>query len=232
LIKLRHSKKIVIILISLQLFAFVIAINTSVKGQTYTIGVRNNDEFVWEIKELDTDRFEYTFGVEPNFVVGDQVRMIIRDITELETLRWQITVEFWDYGMNWDESGDITVLVIYKNPTYYQDYLFVPTPTEQYLQAALENLPSEYYVNGPTIGRRARSDMGVDYTVEKTFGLDGALNSEVYLQEEDGNEVTIVKLERGLLLIPLGYTFLIFALIGIFSITLFVLKKKKFLIYS
>ena len=184
-----------------------------------------NDEFVWEIKELNKDKFEYTFNTEPNFEIGDQVKMVIREVTNIEGIRWSIVVEFWDYGTDWIINGEIQYLSIYRLPQAYDDYLFVPTPVDDYLEIAVDSLSPDYYLEPPlTIGRQARSDLGKNYRVEKTFDINGILFSETYFDE--GGSV-IVKLEGTFFLVPLGFSFIGFMAIAIISIIAIFLKKNK-----
>lgn len=184
-----------------------------------------NDEFVWEIKELNKDKFEYTFNTEPNFEIGDQVKIVIREVTNIEGIRWSIVVEFWDYGTDWIINGEIQYLSIYRLPQAYDDYLFVPTPVDDYLEIAVDSFSPDYYLKPPlTIGRQARSDLGINYRAEKTFDINGILFSETYFDEGDS---VIVKLEGTFFLVPLGFSFIGFMAIAIISIIAIFLKKNK-----
>ena len=184
-----------------------------------------NDEFVWEVTELNKDKFEATFNAEPNFDIGDQKKIVIREVTDIEGIRWSIVVAFWDFDSDWGIDGDIQYLSIYKSPVYYDDYLFIPTPVDDYFEDAIAILPSEYYlVSTIGIGRQARSDIGVDYRVEKTFDIWGIITSETFF--DAGNSV-IVKIEATFFMIPLGFSFIGFMAIAIISIIAIFIKKNK-----
>jgi len=219
----KHKQILNVLFLSFLIICIFFSVN--VKAQTFNLEIKENDEFVWEIKELNIDKFEYTFNTEPNFDIGDQVKMVIRDVTDLKGVRWSVTVEFWDYGTDWTASGELEYLSIYESPTEYDDYLFVPTPVDDYFKTAIESLPSDYYSNSPlTIGRQARSDTGIPYRVEKSFDIHGILLSETYFNEQNS---VIVKLEGTFFLVPLGFSFIGFMAIAIISIIAIFFKKNK-----
>ncbi|MHA1413082.1 MAG: hypothetical protein ACTSO4_10755 [Promethearchaeota archaeon] len=218
--------KIVFALLTLTTLAGLINLSANAKAQhtTYDLAINKNDEYVWKITELNLNKFKYTFGSEPNFKIGDQIRIIIRDITEVEGISWSVTIEFWDYGTDWNKGGNIEVLEIYKLPAQYQDYIFIPVPVEDYLSAAIPNLPTEYYALGATIGKRAKSDLGISYIVEKTFSRKGTILSEAYYDE---NKNVIVKLESTTMFIPLGYSFIGFLIISVIATIIAILLRSK-----
>ena len=190
---------------------------------TYNIGVKQNDEFVWEIKDLNLDKFEATFGIEPNFHVGSQVRMVIREVDDI-TSKWSIVVEFWDYGSNWLAKGSVEEIDIPKYPNQYDDFIFIPTPTKNYIEEALTNLSSQYYsLSDNMIGKQDVSSIGVDYKVQKTYNLDGVLTSETYLDQAN---LVIVKLEATFQIIPFGFSYLGFMSLTIIGLVIIVKRKK------
>ena len=75
-----RKKVISLAILNVVLICIILSVNTNAQV-TYNIGIKENDQFVWEIRDLNLDKFEATFGIEPNFQVGSQVRMIIRDIS-------------------------------------------------------------------------------------------------------------------------------------------------------
>ena len=184
-----------------------------------------NDEFIWEVKELNKDKFEYTFNAEPNFDIGDQIKIVIREVIDIELNRWTIIVAFWDFGTDWSVDGEIQYLTIGQYPEVYDDYLFIPAPVEDYLETAVDNLPSEYYLEPPTtIGRQAKSDTNKEYRAEKNFDISGVIISETYF---DDVGTVIVKMEGTFFLVPLGFSFIGFMAIAIISIIAIFLKKNK-----
>jgi len=218
-----HKQVLGVVILNLLLICIFLSVN--VNAQEYTLQLNTNDEFVWEVKELNQDKFEYTFNAEPNFDIGDQIKLVIREVTDIEGIRWSIVVAFWDFGTDWNVDGEIQYLSIYRSPSHYDDFLFVPTPVDDYFELAILGLPTEYYLASPlTIGRQVRSDTDVNYRVEKTFDINGIITSETYFDE--GNSV-IVKMEGTFFLVPLGFSFIGFMAIGIISIIAIFLKKNK-----
>ncbi|TFG21902.1 MAG: hypothetical protein EU533_04885 [Promethearchaeota archaeon] len=203
-----------------------ILLSVSVNAQTtYEIGIDKNDEFVWEITDLNLDKFEATFGSEPNFQVGSQVRMIIREVDDVLGLRWSIVVEFWDYGTDWSLEGSIEPISIQRYPSQYDDYIFIPTPVADYVEEAIETLPSQYYTyGGNIIGKQDVSDIGVNFKVEKAYNIDGVLTTETYLDEAD---LIIVKLDATFQFIPFGFSFLAFTSLTIVGMIIFLRQKKR-----
>ena len=206
------------------LICIILSVNTNAQV-TYNIGIKENDQFVWEIRDLNLDKFEATFGIEPNFQVGSQVRMIIRDVTDVEGLRWSISAEFWDYGSNWVAEGEVEYLSILRYPSQYKDYIFIPTPVNSYVEEALTTLPSQYYsLADNMIGKQDVSDIGVDFKVEKTYNIDGVLISETYLDQAN---FVIVKLEATFQIIPFGFSYLGYMSLAVIGLIIIVKRKKR-----
>ena len=219
----KHKQVLGVVFLNFLIICIFFSVN--VNAQEYTLQLNENDEFVWEVKELNKDKFEYTFNAEPNFNIGDQKKIVIREVTDIVGIRWSIVVAFWDFGTDWTIDGEIQYLSIYENPSAYDDYLFVPTPVDDYFEVAILLLPTEYYIaSALTIGRRGRSDTGINYRVEKSFDINGIITSETYFDE--GNSV-IVKMEGTFFLVPLGFSFIGFMAIAIISIIAIFLKKNK-----
>jgi len=222
---LNKNHKQILSILFLTFLIICIFFSVNVKAQDYNLELKKNDEYVWEIKELNEDKFEFTFNTEPNFAVGDQIKMVVRDVTDIEGVSWSIVVEFWDYGTDWTASGELEDLSVSKLPQAYNDNLFIPTPVDSYLETALANLPSEYYfVSTLAIGRQAKSDIDINYRVEKSFDIHGILFSETYFDEVGS---IIVKLEGTFFLVPLGFSFIGFMMIAIISIIAIFFKKNK-----
>ena len=201
----------------------MLSISSKAAGVTYSMGIQQNDDFVWEIKQLNVDKFEATFGNEPNFHVGSQVRMVIRDVENVVG-RWSVTVEFWDYGSNWLAKGTVEYITINEYPTQYEDTIFIPTPVNTYIAAAMDNLSSQYYsLADNMIGKQAVSEIGVDYKVERTYNLQGVLLTETYLDQANS---VIVKLEATFQLIPFGFSFLAYMSLTVVGLIILIKRKK------
>ena len=63
------------------------------KAETdHEIGFNEGTELIWEITELDLESYRRIFGIDPNYELGDQIRMIIREIGT-STEAWILSVE-------------------------------------------------------------------------------------------------------------------------------------------
>ncbi|MHA1240591.1 MAG: hypothetical protein ACTSQU_07325 [Promethearchaeota archaeon] len=191
-------------------------------AQVHDIGFTEGTELIWEITELDLVSFRTIFGFDPNYELGDQIRMIIRDVISDSSVTWIIDVEFWDYKTDWGLSGELYPIYINRNPEHYDDYLFSLTPVEDYLEQAIGFLPSEYYRIGLSIFKQSKSDTGLDYLWQKEFDPRGILIEETYYDEFDQ---IIIRSEGKFRIIPFGITFIGFTILAIVAII--VVSKKK-----
>ncbi len=222
---MKQKHKIICAIVLLNFFIFGFCLNSNVKAQdpVHNIGFNEGTELIWEVTQLDLSNFREVFGFDPNFELGDQIRMIIREIHDLGSF-WRINVEFWDYKTDWGLSGEVRAINIGKYPENYDDYLFCLTPIDDYLDEVSDILPSEYYINGYSIFKQTRSDTGKDYLWEKEFDTRGILAIETHY--DDLNQV-IVRLEGTFRIIPFGTYFIGFSFVAIIAIIFISLKKKK-----
>ncbi len=187
----------------------------------YKLEIEEGDTYDWEVTELNKFEFDRVFGFEPAFEKGDKTRRTIDNIEET-TFGWFITVEFWDFQKNWDEDGAIVYEEIYDSPGDYEANIFLPTPVDEYLQKASEDLPSEYLVEGQRVTIREK-----DYNRILEYDARGILLSETF---ENKNGIILVKVESTLRLIPMGNYFIGFTVLAIISIIILIIKQKKFTI--
>ncbi|MBY8988842.1 MAG: hypothetical protein KGD61_10340 [Candidatus Lokiarchaeota archaeon] len=189
----------------------------------HEIGFTEGTELIWEVTELDLESFREVFGFDPNYELGDQIRMIIRNIGS-SSGAWIITVEFWDYKTDWGLSGRTFNVYINKQPEFYADYLFILTPVEDYIEQAIAELSSEYYRSGLSIFKQGKSDTGMDYVWEKEFDPRGILIAETFYDEFDQ---VIIKSEGKFRIIPFGINFVGFTMLAIIAIIVVSIKKKN-----
>ena len=221
--KVNQKLKIICIIGILNLVAFSSSFSSNGKAAlVHDIGFTEGTELIWEITELDLVSFRTIFGFDPNYELGDQIRMIIRGIIPDFSIAWIIDVEFWDYKTDWGLSGELYSIYINRNPELYDDYIFSLTPVEDYLENAIAFLPSEYYRSGLSIFKQSKSDTGLDYTWQKEFDPRGILIEETYYDEF---EQIIIRSEGKFRIIPFGMTFIGFTLLAIIAII--VVSKKK-----
>jgi len=189
----------------------------------HDIGLTEGTELIWEITVLDLESFREIFGFDPNYELGDQIRMIIREIDKF-TLTWAVRVEFWDYKTDWTLSGEAIDIYIGIYPQNYEDYLFTLTPVESYLEQAAESLTSEYYSSGNSMFKQGNSDTGMNYLWEKQFDSRGILIVETYYDEYDQ---IIIRSEGKFRIIPFGISFIGFTILAIIAILVVSIKKKN-----
>jgi len=221
-VKQKHKIICAIVLLNFFIFSTCLNLNTKAQDYGYSPGFNEGTELIWEITELDLTKFREIFGFDPNFELGDQNRMIIREIIEA-SIAYSIRIEFWDYKTDWGLSGKDITLTIFKNPELYNEYLFCLTPIEGYLDEVMANLPSEYYRIGYSIFKQGRSDTGKDYLWKKEFDSRGILAIETNYDEFDQ---IIVRLEGTFRIIPSGSYFIGFSIVAIIAIIFISLKKK------
>jgi hypothetical protein len=215
-------------LILLNIVIIGLFLNFNVKAQdgeetTYSVGFNEGTELIWEVKEVDALKFRELFGIDPNFERGDQIRIVIRAITEV-TVSWRIDYEFWDYKTDWALPGQEIVANLWKNTETYGDYLFSLSPVEDYLAAVVENLPSEYDVSGSTINKRGQTDVGQDYRWEKEYDTRGVPIVETYY---NADEEIVARVEGTFRIISFGFYFVGFMLIVMLGIIVVSVKRKN-----
>ena len=223
--KVNQKLKIICIIGILNFVIFSSSFSSIGKAvQDHEIGFTEGTELIWEVIELDLESFREIFGFNPNYELGDQIRMIIRDISD-STGTWIIEVEFWDYKTDWGLSGDIFSIFIGKYPENYADYLFSLTPVEEYLEHVIETHSSEYYRSGSSLFKQAKNyDTGMDYLWKKEFDPRGILIEETFYDEFD--EI-IIRSEGKFRIIPFGITFIGFTILAIIATIVVSIKKKN-----
>ena len=220
------NKVKVFCIISLFYFCIFISsfnINAKAQDEEFTVGFTEGTELIWEVTNLNLMKFKETFGFEPNFEQGDQNRMIIRAISDT-TDAWVIEIEFWDYKADWGLSGKSISLVMSKNAAEYDDYLFCLHPVDNYLDAAIATLSSEYYRDGLSLFKQGRSTTGLSYLWEKEYDTRGILIAETVYDESD--EI-IVRLEGTFRIVPFGIYFIGFTVLAVVAIIVVSIKRKN-----
>ena len=187
--------------------------------EEYDFNLDEDDSFVWECTELNKYEFKRVFGFEPAFEKGEKTRRVIQDVED-NADGWFVTVEFWDYQKDWDEDGAIIYEQVYDSPSKYEDNIFLPTPVNEYLTEASEDLPSNYVVEGHRVIIRE-----TDYNRILEYDTRGVLLSELYENKEG---IVLVKVESTLRVIPMGNFFIGFIILALVSIIVVMIKKKKY----
>lgn len=194
-------------------------LSTEVKAQAaYDFDLEEDDSYTWQVTELNKYEFERTFGFDPAFEQGDRTRRTIEDVDDTDD-GWAVTVEFWDYQKDFDDDGEIIYEDVFDTPGDYEDNIFLPTPVEDYLEEAADDLPSEYLVEGLRVTIRE-----TDYNRILEYNTQGILVSETFENKEG---ILIVKVEGTFRIIPMGHYYLGFTALGIVSVVIVMIKKKK-----
>jgi len=223
-----NRKKLFIL--SLLILEFVVigsSININVSAQAYTLNLSENEEFIWQITELDLHIFKKVFGFEPDFEVGNQIKKLIRSIISTPNT-YSLTVEEWDYGSNFNGNGTLAYYSVQKDPKNFNEEIFIPVPVADYLSEVdrLGILGSEYTLSGTTLKKRDKGVDGTRYTMTKIYDSRGILATEMYTDDDKDNRV-IVRVD-GTFIIPLGNTFFVFTGFSIIAVIFILIKKKQF----
>lgn len=194
--------------------------------QEYTLNLNQNEEFTWKVTSLDVFKFQQILGAEPNIEVGDQIRIIIRNIDSGSTF-YDLTVEFWDYKMDWGQSGRIEDLSMSTDPDLYKDYIFCLTPVDTYLSAveASSSTGPEYTVTSDSISKVIRAETGRDYIREKVYDRRGVPISETWYEYTTGR--VIVRVEGSSLSVPFGIFFIGVIIVALMAIVFITLKRNQ-----
>lgn len=223
---MKPKYKIILTIALINLTIFNLCTNIDIKAQdTYSIGVKEDKEYIWEVTELDSRLFGRVLGYEPNFDVGDKTRILIKEVVDLD-VSWRITFYFWDYQVDWTQEGTTENIQVFKLPINYEEQVFLPVPIEDYLAAVAENFPADYQVDGLEISRILRSEIDEEYIHERTYNSDGVLIKEAvyeYLTQR-----RIVQVEATFQIVPMGPYFIGFILIAIGAIIFIIMKNRKY----
>ena len=195
----------------------------NVNAVTYDIDVDEDDSFEWEVKEIDPVKFEKIFGYEPKLSKGDDTKRTIKRIDVVD-LGWKITVEVWDFKTDFNDNGTISYLDVPDSPVDYDENIFIPTPVNDFLTNAKEDLGSEYEVSGQRIIRTES-----EYIVEKEYDSRGVLITEKYT---DKDERIILEIVGKFGVIPSANVELILGFIALAVVAIVIVKfrAKKILI--
>lgn len=215
-----------VLFVSLVLISFIHTLTcfaVDVNAVTYDIDVDEDDSFEWEVKEIDPVKFEKIFGYEPKLSKGDDTKRTIKRIDE-STIGWKFTVEVWDFKSDFGENGTISYLDVPDSPSDYDENIFIPTPVNDFLTNAKEDLGSEYEVRGQRIIRTE-----AEYVVEKEYDSRGVLVSEKYTAT---NERIILEIVGKFGVVPSANVELILGFIALAVVAIIIVKirAKKILI--
>ncbi len=222
---MKRKNKIILALVFLNVAVFCLFTNGYVKAQSYSLGIKEDKEYIWEVTYLDSSLFGRVLGYEPNFDVGDRIRVIIREIVDVETY-WRITIYFWDYQTDWAQQGAVENIELYKMAAQYEHCIFLPTPVDSFLESVGEQFPADYQVDGFKISQILKSEIDEEYLHERIYNSDGILETEAVY--EYANTRLIIKVEATFMMIPMGIYFIGFILLAVIAIIFISIRNKKY----
>ena len=190
------------------------------KAATYELDIDEDDSFEWEVTELSPHQFEKVFDFKPSFEIGDKAKRTIERIDDTSD-GWNLGIIFWDFKIDRDKNGSQIYESVPESPGDYDEHIFIPTPVNDFLSEAAEDLGSEYNVQGSTIERLEK-----DYTMIKEYDARGVLFSEEYI-DDDG--IVLVKIEGKFRVIPAANVEIILSamVLAIAGIIFIIVKNKK-----
>ncbi|MHA1150217.1 MAG: hypothetical protein ACTSR8_18450 [Promethearchaeota archaeon] len=198
-------------LLSINILSF--SINVKAKED---IGVEENNEYIWEITKVDTDKM-------PQYEEGDQmsIKIEIIDYRDYKDAYFLFTASK-DFDNEDDDPYSSSVLKIYENPEdfsgFYSTYFIPNGDVEGYLKDFADN-HTNYEAKNNEIKHNSTFS---DYTW--TFNDDGVL-AEYNYKYNDSTILSYELIQSGAGLISFGFEFLYFIPIGII-ICLIKIKKK------
>ena len=187
----------------------------------YSLDVDEDDSFEWEITEVSPHQFEKVFDFSPNFEEGDRCKRTIERIDDTAD-GWSLTIEFWDWKIDRDDNGSVIYETVPESPGNFDENLFIPTPANDFLAEAAEDLGSEYTVRGNFVERIEK-----DYTMNKEYDGRGVCVLEEYI-DDDG--IVMVRVEGIFRAIPAANIEIIFSImaLSVAGIIIVMIKRKKF----
>ena len=217
----------------------------NVVGMEYTLGISDNDTFIWEIDKLDSEIYEEVLLTDANFKEDYQSRIEI-DYIEESSEKWRILYFFWDYTGDVrdfeDRPDDYKTRKVYKDPDDQADKIkdlesfakmwIILNPIIDYIEEFRDGYDNDFFdvsVDDNTLRMRPAIE-DIKYEIDITYGDEGIAKMIEYINEDGETFVRIILLEKT---IP-GYDIILVLVIiflgGAVSISLW--KRKVNFIYT
>jgi len=226
-LKNRYKIILTLALVNLTLFSLYANVDVNAQTTTYSMAIHDNDEYVWEVTQLDESIFVRVLGYEPNFDVGDRIRVIIDSVEDHE-YHWMIYAYFWDYKADWSQQGSYQLMPVRKFPYHYNDSVFLPVPIDDYLTEVESYFEPQYSVDGLKISTIIRAQTDREYLHERVYNDRGVLITEC-VYEYPINRL-FVKVDATFFMIPMGIYFIGFIIIAIAAIATVLVKRRKIIL--
>ncbi len=217
-------------------------LSVNVVSVEYTLGINDNDTYIWKIEELDKDIYERIFVIEAGFNEDDQKKIQISTIEE-NSERWRVVYLFWDYTDDTDDfsegADDEKAKKVFKDPEEQADEIIdmesfgkmwlVPNPYINYIEGFRDEFDNpffEVHVEDETLVMKPAVE-NAEYEIGITYSGEGVAERIEYIDAAGETFVEIVLLKET---IP-DYVFGIIGIIiisGIISIIIVVYYKKNF----
>ena len=223
---------------ALILINYIFFIATAV-GVEYTLGISENDNFIWTVEELDDDRYDEFFFNEADFDEGDQKKITIDEIEETNS-KWRVSYFLWDYTDNTndftEDADDYKTKSVYKDPEDQADAIYdmeifakmwvVPNPYLTYLEELGNEYDNDFFdvsVDDDTI--TMKPDIGnAEFEIQISYGGDGIAETIEYIDDNGETFLKIVEIEETIPGYDIGFI-LGFILLGA-CVGIFFWKKK------
>ena len=217
---MKRKKILVFLLVVGSVVNIFLFLSLNVKA-AYDLDVDEDDTFEWEVTEVNNHQFEKVFNFKPNFEEGDRCKRTIERIDDTAE-GWTLVIEFWDWKIEQSDNGSIVYVDVPDSAGDYDEDLFIPTPVNDYLSNAAEDLGSEYTVRGNTVERIEK-----DYRMVKEYDGKGVLVLEEYT-DDDG--IVLVRVEGLFRIIPGANIEVILGVLAlaIIGIIIVMVKRKMF----
>ena len=238
-------KKSIILKITILLFIFsYVFVPVSVFGVEYSLGISDNDTYLWEIERLDNDIYEEILLTDPDFDEDDQSRIEI-DYIEESPEKWRLLYFFWDYTGDArdfeDRPDDYKTRKVYKDPDDQVDRIndleafanmwIIPNPIIDYIEEFRDEYDNDFFdvsVNDNTLRMKPAVE-NIKYEIDITYGDDGIANVIEYIDDDGEVFVRIILLEKTIPGYDIIFIVVLILLGGVVSIIFW--KRKLNIIY-
>jgi len=205
------KKNVILKLISLLFLFIYIIFPVNVVGVEYTLGISENDSFIWEVEKLDDDLYEEIFLTDADFDEGYQSKIEIEFIDEISE-KWRVRYYIWDYTSDLrdfeDRADDYKIRNVYKDPKDQADKIndleaftkmwVLPNPCVEFIEEIRDEYENDFFkvsVEDETLRMKPAVE-NIQYEIDITYSDDGVANVIEYIDVDGETFVKIVLLEK------------------------------------
>lgn len=222
--KKKNLFQLVLVLIISNYFLVSFTIN-AFGSVNYSLDIKKDDVYIWEVKEYDEDTYTRIFGVysESDFKAeGEQQKIKIVEIDDKSDY-WKISYDLWEYTDDTDDfnegADDDMQRRVYEDPGDQAEEVdeisdiwgmwVIPTPYTNYLET-FEDEFSHPIINVIleddvlVVSFNKESIIGDDFEVEITYDTNGVMDQLEYIDTNDDTFVKINLLHESIPSYPVG----------------------------